>query len=362
MRALLLSAYHADSHRRWAEGVMRWLGRADWTLLDLPGRHFAWRMRGNPLTWHTSAAETLSREYDLILATSMVDLATLIGLYPNLGSARKLVYFHENQFAYPLSPRQKRHAEPLMVSIYSALAADQLLFNSDHNLTTFMLGAREFLRRMPERLDLSFIDALEARSQVLPVPLEPLNEDVSTSGQLPQRQLGLLLWNHRWEHDKNPDLFFAACRELDRLDVPFQMAVAGQQFRQQPSVFDIARDELAHRITHWGTLPRAEYRELLTRASIVVSTADHEFQGLAMLEAVQAGCVPLVPKRLCYPEFYATDYCYDGGLNDLVRRLSDWLPSPSRMPGLPEIDQWEWPVMLARYEHAIYDNPESEQD
>lgn len=111
MRALLLSAYDAVSHRYWADSVMQHIEGVEWTALRLPARHFRWRVRGNPLTWLLKEGDTLSQPYDVVLATSMVDLATLAGLFPSLGRARKVVYFHENQFAYPnrgsSGPRRK---------------------------------------------------------------------------------------------------------------------------------------------------------------------------------------------------------------------------------------------------------------
>ena len=52
------------------------------------------------------------------------------------------------------------------------------------------------------------------------------------------------------------------------------------------------------------------YQQLLQQSHVVLSTALHEFQGLAVLEAVASGCIPLVPNRLAYPEFIAEEYRY----------------------------------------------------
>lgn len=106
-RILLLSAYDAASHRYWHQLLRQELNDWDWQLLTLPARHFSWRIRGNPLYWAQACRETLEQAYDLVLATSMVDLSTLRGLVPALAGIPTLLYFHENQFAYPSG--QARH-------------------------------------------------------------------------------------------------------------------------------------------------------------------------------------------------------------------------------------------------------------
>lgn len=147
MRVLLLSAYEAVSHRYWAQSLMAEVNDVSWTLLSLPPRHFSWRIRGNPLSWWLKEYETLSESYEVVLATSMVDIATLVGLFPHLGRARKIVYFHENQFAYPESSDQIPQVEAKMVNLYAALAADTLVFNTAYNRDSFFDGARRLLKK-----------------------------------------------------------------------------------------------------------------------------------------------------------------------------------------------------------------------
>ena len=172
MKVLLLSAYAAQSHRHWAASLQRLLADWDWEVLELPPRHFSWAVRGNPLFWSQARAGILGKPRDLVVATSMVDLATLRGLVPGLAQIPAVLYFHENQFAYP--PGKHRHGllEAQMVSLYGALAARRVLFNSAYNRDSFLAGVDDLLRRLPDRVPAGVVQALRERAAVLPVPCD----------------------------------------------------------------------------------------------------------------------------------------------------------------------------------------------
>jgi len=95
VRILLLSAYDADSHRRWREGLVAALPEHDWTVETLPPRHFSWRIRGNPLALADQLQRSRPAGWDRLMATSMTDLATLRGLVPSLAAMPAILYFHE---------------------------------------------------------------------------------------------------------------------------------------------------------------------------------------------------------------------------------------------------------------------------
>lgn len=338
----LLSAYRADSHAAWVDWLLRAFPELDWRCLELPGRHFAWRIRGNPLSWLDNLP---SETPDRILATSMVDLATLRGLHPRLSSVPVDYYFHENQFAYPRSNAQMPSLEPQLVQLYGALAADRLLFNSRFNRDSFLDGVANFLDRMPDRAPTGVRERLAARSQVCPVPVQPLHPG--------HRDARLILWNHRWEYDKSPELFAEALCRLASEGLEFRVALLGRRHRQGAAALTRLRQTIPERIVADGRVPREQYRELLGRAGIVVSTAIHEFQGLAMLEAVSAGATPLVPDALCYPEQYSDGYRYRAGdVDALSERLRRWLADGP--PPVPDVSGWfeshlrqEWAAILA---------------
>ncbi len=50
-------------------------------------------------------------------------------------------------------------------------------------------------------------------------------------------------------------------------------------------------------MAHFGYADEAQYAALLHRADVVVSTALHEFFGVAVVEAIYCGCFPMLPRR-----------------------------------------------------------------
>ena len=325
----LLSAYRADSHAAWADWLTQNQMQVNWHRLELPGRHFRWRIRSNPLSWLEQLPESRP---DLILATSMVDLATLKGLHPRLASIPAWCYFHENQFAYPESERQFVSIDHKMVQIYSGLAADRIFFNSNFNLTSYLDGIESLLKKKPNADSGMIRRKLEPKCEVLPIPITPISPADEKDEQL-------IVWNHRWEYDKAPEVFARALAELAEKDIPFRLALLGDRSSRPPEALINIREKLGDRIIIDEKADSATYRNILSKSSIVVSTSLHEFQGLAMLEAVSAGARPLVPDALCYPDQYPPQYRYPpGDHRHLADRLSQWLTGS--LPPPVDVSKW----------------------
>ncbi len=324
----LLSAYRSDSHAAWADYLVDTFTEFHWHRLELPGRHFRWRIRGNPLSWLNKLPDKIP---DLILATSMVDLATLKGLHPQLANVRCVYYFHENQFAYPASRQQHESIDPQMVQLYGALAANKVLFNSSYNRDSFFNGIDLLFKKLPDEIPDNIIELLENKSDVLPVAIKPIK-----TKQIKNKIL--ILWNHRWEYDKAPQVFTDALLKLNQLSGNFQLALLGDRPVKKPASLLMIEQKLADKIIINQKVSKADYEKYLSQAAIVVSTAIHEFQGLSILEAVSAGASPLVPDDLCYREQYADAYRYaPGDSNALAEKLYTCL---NKQAEAPDVSAW----------------------
>ncbi len=316
MRILLVSPYHGGSHASWAHGLERH-SRHTIELLTLPDRFWKWRMHGG--------AATLARRFlpdhqrpDVILATDMLDLTTFLALTRSVtADVPAILYMHENQLTYPLPA--ERDAGPMrrqggerdhhyaFVNFSSMLAADRVAFNSAFHRDAWFEALPRFLRHFPEHNELGSVDELRSRSCVLPVGIEADALGATTEG--PDSSEGrdssappLIIWNQRWEYDKNPALLLRALREVAARGAGFRLAVCGQAFGASPPGFEGIEEMFGDRLIHLGFADNEHYRRLLRQATLTVSTADHEFFGVAVLEAMAAGACAVLPERLSYPE------------------------------------------------------------
>ncbi len=355
MRILLLSAYHSASHRYWCEGLMAALPEIEWTLKTQPARYFSWRVRASGWIWGLAEDEDFARRPDLVIATSLTGLTALRALCPALAGVPLWVYFHENQFAHP------RHAKQLEVhranwqfhSLQNALLADRVSFNTAFNRDTFLAGAETLLRQLPEKLPGDPVESVREKSDVLPVPLT----DEFAGFRSAPKDPNLIVWNHRWEWDKRPEVFLGALLALHREGIDFKLAMMGSG-GGRGDVFASERAELEPHLVHWGEADPATYRKWIARAGVGASTALHDFQGLALLEAAQAGARVVAPRRLAYPEVLPGAEFYEGAPDDpavdqrdfqeVLRRVLADKTAPAKAPPVPG-----WTRLAARYRERM---------
>ena len=300
MNIALIEPYYGGSHQAWADGYAANSGN-EVTLVTHEARFWKWRMHGAHLTLAADLAAAVDEPPDMVLASSMMSVGAFAGAArQTIGNAPIAVYFHESQFAYPLSPLDRPDLTYPMLNWSSAAVADLVIFNSEFHRSLFLEEAERFLRQFPDRRHAHLLESVDEQSIVLPVGVDLRRIGPPSKGA--DSGPPLILWNQRWEHDKGPDEFVAMLETLVAEDLDFEVAVVGEQFVSSPESFDRLPDLLGNRLVAFGFLPDSEYVDLLRRADIVVSTAEHEFFGIAIVEAVAACAFPVLPNRLVYPE------------------------------------------------------------
>jgi glycosyltransferase involved in cell wall biosynthesis len=310
MKVLALEPWYGGSHKAFLNGLMEH-SRHDFAAVTMTARFWKWRMHGGAVTMARKADELARRGElpDVIFATDMVNLQAFLALTRRFMSEIPVVlYMHENQLTYPLAPGQERDYTYAYINYLSCLAADHIVFNSKFHHDEFMEALPGLLRQFPDYTHLNTAREIRERCSVLHPGMklrdhDKFARDYSQHAWGPGMSPPIVLWNQRWEYDKNPVAFFKLMNRLDDVGHSFRLILAGEHFEEQPVEFERAFERYAERILHYGYAEDfAEYSRLLNRADLVVSTSIHEFFGIAMLEAIYCGCHPLLPERLSYPE------------------------------------------------------------
>lgn len=299
-RGLFVEPFYGGSHKAFLDGLVRH-SRHEIQTLTLAEGEWRRRMRRGAQEL-AEVCETLPGDFDFLVATDMLDLPVFLSLTrPRFERVPVAVYFHENQMTYPRIKGTKFNSWFGAINYQSALSADAVRFNSGFHRDDF-LGALRALGELPNNwLTPKGIAAVERKSGVLPVGVElDWISALETDRQpdLPRT----VLWNHRWEFDKAPDLF---SRTLDRLaerGVPFRLIIAGEPGDNPSDAITSLPEKFPQQVVHFGFAEsQAAYGKLLCASDIVISTTRHEFFGIGTVEALAAGCVPMVPNRFNYP-------------------------------------------------------------
>jgi glycosyltransferase involved in cell wall biosynthesis len=332
---LAVEPWNSGSHAAFLAGLTAH-SRHRVRALALAGRFWKWRQTGSGLVLGARAAR--GPRPDLVFASDFLHLPDFLAVTrrawadPPGPPVPAVLYFHENQLSYPLQEGHDLDRAYALANLSGAAAADAVWFNSAYHMEAFLKDLEALLAACPDHAPTDLARGIAARSKVVPlgVDLEGLDEHAD-----PRPRTGplTLLWNHRWEHDKNPEGFFAACDRLMASGADFRVIVLGQAFSAAPPVFAAARERLGDRVRHWGFVPeRGTYARLVSQADVVVSLARHDFFGVAVVEAMHLGCLPLLAGRLNYPDLVPPEAharCLVADVDDLTARLLEWAKHPA---------------------------------
>ncbi len=367
MKILLLESFYTSSHKTWADGLIS-ASKHDIHLISLPGRHWKWRMHHAGQHFAYEIAK-LNTSCDLILCSDLMNVAEFRGVLASLGNNDSwfnkipvVTYFHENQITYPWSQddpdiQLKRDNHYGWINYISSISSDYLLFNSEFHKSNFLNALPGFLRQFPDGGLQDSIKSIKEKSSVLPIGLHL--KDLANASKI-KNSIPTILWNHRWEYDKNPDHFFQSLFHLKDKNLDFKLIVAGESYKKYPKIFDETKEKLADRIMHFGyAKDKNEYHELLLKSDILPVTSNQDFFGISVIEAIAAGVVPILPNRLAFPEHLNEDeyqFLYYDTPEQMAEKMANFIDqNPIISSHLRNyIMKYDWQVVAPKYD-AYFD-------
>jgi glycosyltransferase involved in cell wall biosynthesis len=367
MNITLIEPFFTGSHAAWAKSYAQY-SRHEIEILSLSGNHWKWRMHGGAVTLAKKYLAS-SKNPDLILATDMLDLTTFLALTRRQTSGiPAAVYFHENQICYPWSTadedtlnKQDQHYG--FINYSSALAADSVFFNSQYHYNSLFNELPRFLKQFPDYNGLETAAAIRDKSRVLPLGMDLKMFDIPELQKQDEEdcnQPPLILWNHRWEYDKNPDEFFKALFLLNDQGLDFRVAILGESFGNKFPIFETAHNKLGSKVVHYGYAEEfKQYAQWLHRADIIPVTSIHDFFGASIVEAIYCGCYPVLPKRLTYPELVPYEdhpELFYSDFNELVEKLAKALQNIKAIRHQNfrhYVEKYSWQNMGPKYDKAL---------
>jgi len=313
-------------------------------------------MRGGALTLARMFNESGIKP-DCLLVTDMVDLSILLSLIKTERKPPVVLYMHENQLTYPWSetdpdPALGRDHHYAFINYTSCLAADAVVFNSHYHKESFLNALPGFLNMFPDHREERNIDVIQDKSTVMHLGLElkAFDKFKVESNALPKT----ILWNHRWEYDKDPESFFNALIQLSGEGFDFRLVVCGESSKRRPDIFDAAQTALASHIDHWGRADSFdEYATLLMKCDILPVTSKQDFFGISMVEATYCDVFPLLPKRLAFREHIPhgrNDLHFYTDPDDMISRLRELLGEPVDFRGRDLVSKYDWGRMINEYD------------
>ena len=301
----------------------------------------------------------LQGTFDLILATDMLDLTTFLSLTRKQTSdIPTVVYFHENQLSYPWSPDDrdillKRDKHYGFINFTSALTCDRVLFNSEYHRSSFLSELPKLLKHFPDFNELDSIKEIESKCSVL-----YLGMDLKQFDQYQSKQNGdpVILWNHRWEYDKNPKSFFNLLTSLIENKYDFKVVILGENFSKSPREFQENIEKLGDRIVFTGFAESfEEYAHWLWQSDILPVTNNQDFFGASIMEAVYCGCHPILPVRLTYPELFPSEYLYQDEKELFEKTVSalSQVQSIRKNSLRNTAAEYDWKIMASKYDSTF---------
>ena len=355
LKICLIEPFYTGSHKKWADEY-QYYSKHNIEILSLKGIYWKWRMHGGAIT----LAEKFNQLYnkktkpDLILTTDMLNLPVFSSFIKY--DIPTITFFHENQLTYPWSSKDRdklknRDHHYGFINYSTALKSNAIMFNSLFHLHSFINALKVFLKQFPDHRGISNIEIIKKKSIVsyLGLNLNKFNKyELKQKNKYP-----IILWNHRWEYDKNPDQFFNSLKKIKEDNYKFNLVVLGEEFQTEMSIFNKARELFADELLHIGYCDSfTDYAKWLWKSDILPITSNQDFFGISIMEAVYCKTIPILPNRLTYPELFKSDRTiFYNNDNELIEKIKASINNLSSYKKLNKLaSKFDWTKIAKKYD------------
>ena len=199
MHVLFLEPFDGGSHREFVEGL-REHSRHAIDVASLPARLWKWRLRAAGLTLAQRVPHP--ERYDMVVATGLLDLAQVQAVWGGRAPP-VLLYLHERAKSPIRSGAARRvgGAGAALAGRDQRGGADHVVFNSEFHRAALRARLPEVIEQLPDeeaRPECRGRSSTGARACSTRAAASQ-NSDASRPPEPP-----VVIWNQRWEFDKDP--------------------------------------------------------------------------------------------------------------------------------------------------------------
>jgi glycosyltransferase involved in cell wall biosynthesis len=334
LNILLIEPFYTGSHKNFCDQLKKY-SKHNIKILSMKGQFWKWRMHGGSI-YLANEFNTMDFCPNLILASDMIDLSTFISLCKEKivnNNIKTALYFHENQLTYPWSKNDrdvklKRDVHYGFINYTSCMCADFIYYNSNYNMSSYLKALKDMLRNFPDYNMLDTVDVIKNKSKVLDLGLDlkkfDIDKDLESNLNI-KDDIPLIVWNHRWEYDKNFKDFLEAFKIMKKRNIKFKLAILGESYSKIPKEFLEAKELFKEEIVAFSKAKSFnDYRNWLYKADLALVTSNQEFFGISFMESIYCNTYPLLPNRLTYPDLLDINKnkeIFYSDFNELINKL-----------------------------------------
>ncbi|XP_043361026.1 glycosyltransferase-like domain-containing protein 1 isoform X4 [Dermochelys coriacea] len=376
MRILLIEAFYGGSHKQLADLLQEEIEEC--VLYTLPAKKWHWRARTAALYFMQTVPANAN--YRILFASSVLNLTELIALRPDLGKLKKVLYFHENQLAYPVQKCQERDFQYGYNQILSCLVADIVVFNSAFNMESFLTSIGKFLKLIPDHRPKDLEKIIRPKCQVLYFPvrfpdvsrfmpkhkLAHLEKITGVKGNGDTYLFRGLPFQQKYRATGSLMKNSSSRPESGLCEAQSELCTTQQERLQYPLIsLEKLNKSKASESTNQEVPCQEDKQHVTFNPCNLLSGMDYQQRPLHIvwphrwIEAVYCGCYPLCPNALVYPEIFPAEYLYSTP-EQLFKRLQNFCKRPDIVRKhlyKGEMDQFSWAALRGKFRSLLTTEP-----